>query len=74
MGVSLAIRAKCLKGAKMKKYYGPFTLTIDEDNQVVTVELKRGIKPWRLLDGELTRLRAYVLKVAEGYGWKVLEY
>ena len=57
-----------------KRYFGPFTLLIDDDNQVVTVELKRcGPKSGQLQDGEIRLLREYVLAVARSYGFAVVE-
>jgi len=38
----------------MRKYYGPFTIHVDEDNQVVRVTLERvGPKCLQLLEPEI---------------------
>ena len=58
----------------MKLFYGPYTLTIDDSDQVVRVELKRrGSERWQLLSTEIEKLRAYVLARAAEFGWPVVE-
>jgi len=56
-----------------KVYYGPFTIAVDHDNEVTQVILKRrGPESWRLLDGELSNLRDYVMARAAEFGFPVV--
>ena len=58
----------------MIKYYGPFTIKVDSENQVTRVELKRrGPENWQLLSTEIEKLRQHVLRVAADYGFPVVE-
>jgi hypothetical protein len=58
----------------LRKYWGPFAVHIDDDNQVVSVTLERcGPTRWQLLKPEIEKLREYVLKRAGEYGYSVVE-